>query len=265
MSALAHQRQHYILEVLRQRGNVRVIDVSEHLDVSEMTIRRDLAELEDKGLLQRVYGGAVSQTSRDIAYSSRNAASHDEKLEIAKCAASLVRSGQSVFLDAGTTCMEIARALLERSQRERLNFNITTHAINIATELAGHPNIRTYQIGGEVYRESFAITGLDAIAKIRSLHFDLFFMGVCGVHPEVGFTNTNSVEVEVKLAVMERTTTTYVVSDSSKWGQKNFSPIAPLQKVRGWITDTGLPKEARQVLRKMKLELILAQEGVGAD
>jgi DeoR/GlpR family transcriptional regulator of sugar metabolism len=263
MSALAHQRQHYILETLRQQGNVRVIDVSEHLSVSEMTIRRDLAELEDKGLLQRVYGGAVSSTSRDIAYSSRNAAFHDEKQAVAREAANLVKSGQSIFLDAGTTCMEIARALLERSRRERLQVNVTTHAINIATELAGHPNIRTYQIGGEVYRESFAITGPDAIAKIRSLHFELFFMGVCGVHHEVGLTNTNSVEVEVKLAVIERTKATYVVSDSSKWGKTTFSPIAPLSKVKGWITDDGLPKKAKRLL-KGKLELILAEDTLRA-
>jgi DeoR/GlpR family transcriptional regulator of sugar metabolism len=264
MSALAHQRQQYILEVLRQHGNVRVIDVSEHLSVSEMTIRRDLAELEDKGLLQRVYGGAISSTSKDIAYSSRNAAYHDEKQAIAHHAAGLVKSGQSVFLDAGTTCMEIAKALLERSQRERLQVNVTTHAINIATELAGHQNVRTYQIGGEVYRESFAITGPDAVAKIRSLHFDVFFMGVCGVHPEVGLTNTNSVEVEVKLAVMERSKASYVVSDSSKWNKTTFSPIAPLSSVTGWITDEGLPKEARRAL-KGRLELILADDKAHAS
>jgi len=259
MSALPHQRHRLILDLLYEQGSVRVSELSGKFAVSEMTLRRDLLELEERGLLQRIHGGATLK-SDNLGFGVRHKQHRNEKRLIGFSAAQMVKPGQSIYLDAGTTCVEVARALLKRNMEAPLEIQVTTHGVNIAAELAGHSGIRVHQIGGEVYRHTFATTGPSAVEQIEELYFDLFFMGVCGVHPEAGWTNTNRTEVDVKQAALKRAKGTYVVADSSKWEQVSFVSIAPLGAVQGWVSDARLSPKVTKHLDGLGLEVRLAEK-----
>lgn len=260
MSTLSHQRHRLILDLLFEQGSVRIRELSEMMKVSEMTLRRDLIELEERGFLRRIHGGAALKSDPDLGFGLRHKQHRNEKRQIAGVVAQMVKPGQSVYLDAGTTCVEIARALLQRNIQSPLEIQVITHGVNIAAELAGHTGIRVHQIGGEIYRHTFSATGPTAVDQIRGLYFDYFFMGACGAHLEAGWTNTSRAEVEVKQAALSRARATYVVADSSKWEQVSFVPIAPLGAVRGWVSDAQLPAKVVKNLTGLGLEVKLVGE-----
>lgn len=257
-----HQRNQAILRTLNDQGSVRSKDLAKKLKVSEMTIRRDLLELEQQGLLRRVHGGATALVNH-MGYGLRQKKQHEEKRALARQAALLVAPRQNIYLDAGTTAMEVAKALVKRNRQQPLHIQVITHGVNIATELIGHSGIAVHQIGGELYRDTFGAGGPGTAVQIRSFYFDYFFLAICGAEPTAGWTNTNLIEVEIKQAAMERARSTYVIADSSKWNQVSFVPIAPLGAANGWITDAALPKEAHKRLKALGLEVIMAPEEGG--
>lgn len=260
MSTLPQQRHRLILDLLFEQGSVRISYLSEKLAVSEMTLRRDLTELEERGFLRRIHGGAALKSDPDLGFGMRLKQHRSEKRQIAVTVAEMVKPGQSIYLDAGTTCVEIARALLQHNIESPLEIQVITHGVNISAELAGHTGVRVHQIGGEIYRHTFSAIGPNTVDQIRGLYFDLFFMGVCGATPEAGWTNTSRAEVEVKQAALERARATYVVADSSKWEQVSFVPIAPLGAVRGWVSDAQLPAKVVKHLRGLGMEVRLTDE-----
>jgi len=267
-TGLRSERTRLILSTLADNGAVSIRDLVSRLNVSEMTLRRDLADLEVQGLARRVHGGAVLASDRDPGYWLRHKTHQAEKRVIGAAAASMVEDGQTIYLDTGTTTLEVARSIRRRSLQEGLRIRVVTHAINVASELAGHSAIGLHLIGGELFSETLGTTGRQALAQVRGLNVDLFFLGVTGCDPEAGWTNNSPVGVDLKQLVLSRAARCYAVADASKWGRRGFLCVASIKSIDGWVTDDALPATARRKLARLGVDVRVArsvQEGGRAN
>lgn len=253
---LSEHRLALIMSELSARGECRTRQLAEQFQLSEMTVRRDLAELESRGLLRRVHGGAVLQ-NRDVEYAQRLTLDQAQKQLVGRAATRLLKSGQTVYLDAGTTAFEMARAIAEGLPQVS-QLHIVTHGINIVAELAGRTPYHLQLIGGEVYQNALSTVGPIALAQIADLNIDTFFMGAGGVDGKAGWTNSNHVEAVVKRAAIARSRNVCAICDSAKWGQESFAPIVPFDQVARWIVDRGLAREGVEAARAAGMTLTYA-------
>jgi len=256
---LTEHRLQLILSVLSARGECRTRQLAEQFQLSEMTLRRDLAELEARGLLHRVHGGAVLP-NRDVEYARRLELGQAEKHQVGRAAARLLKSGQTVYLDAGTTAFDMARAIVQ-GLPQVTHLHIVTHGISIASELAGRTPYQLQLIGGEVYQNALSTVGPVALAQIGDLAIDVFFMGAGGVDGTAGWTNSNHVEAVIKRAVIARSKNVCAICDSAKWGQQSFAPIVPFAGVTRWVVDRGLAREGVEAARAAGMTLSYADGG----
>jgi DeoR/GlpR family transcriptional regulator of sugar metabolism len=194
---LTAERRQFILEILRRDKKVLSSELSGVLKVSEDTIRRDLRELAESGLLQRVHGGALLPAPATASYTERQMQAPQEKESIARAAAKLIRSGQVVILDGGTTTLQVARQLpLD------LAATIVTNSPPIAIALAEHPQIEVVMLGGQLYKKALVNVGAAAIATLSTIRADICLLGVCSLHPEIGITVQNLDEAYIKRAMI---------------------------------------------------------------
>ena len=227
---LTSQRKHHILKILRQSGQVIAKELSEELGLSEDTIRRDLRELAAEGLLQRVHGGALPSSPAIGNYSFRLNVATDEKKMIGSAAAAMVRAGQVVILDGGTTAVQIARHF-----SDGLKATVVTHSPTIAVELVEHQHIEVILIGGRLFKHSVVSVGAPAIEGIGRIRADIYFMGVTGVHPDFGLTTGDFEEAHVKRALCASAAETIVLASPEKLNAVSPYVIAPLREVTGMI------------------------------
>lgn len=251
---LADHRQKLILSVLKAHGECRVSELARQFQLSEMTVRRDLRTLEERGLLKRVHGGAV-MADRDVVYQIRARLGLWQKQQIGRTAAGLIHSGQSIYLDAGTTTLEVARAICNNLAHVT-HLTITTHGINIANELAGKTPHRLILIGGEVYQNAFSVVGNTAEAQVAARQYDVFFMAAGGVDRDSGWSNTNFAEALIKRAALAQSRVAYAVVDSSKWANPCQVGVCPLDAAKKWIVDPDLPAEGVAAATAAGIELI---------
>lgn len=254
-------RHQQILSLLADSGRQAVAHLSPQLGVSEMTLRRDLEELEDRGLLRRVHGGAVLTGETDPGYWLRHRQSQEQKRQIGKQAASLVEAETTVYLDTGTTATEVARALASRAVKEGLRLSVATHSLNVALELTSSPSVKVHLIGGAVSSETLGTYGPGAVAEIGRLNIDMCFVGVTGVDIDAGFTNSSAVGIEVKQALLLRARKSYVVADTSKWRKSSMLRVCEMKEVAGWITDDRLPVADRRRIQRAGVAVITGQAG----
>ena len=165
----------------------------------------------------------------------------------------------TVYLDAGRTCMELARRIPDLPAVQRDTLRIVTHASNIATYLSEARVVRSvHQIGGYLDPITLAAAGPPALEQLKGLHYSVFFMGVSGADPDIGWTNSSLEQSTVKQVVMRHSAKVYVVADSSKWRSGNFTPIGPFEAVAGWIVDRNRETEIRPFFSRSKCDLIFA-------
>jgi DeoR/GlpR family transcriptional regulator of sugar metabolism len=194
---LTAERRQFILEILHRDRKVLSSELSNELKVSEDTIRRDLRELAESGLLQRVHGGALLTSPATASYADRQKQAPREKEAIAKIAAKLVRPGQVLILDGGTTTLQVAHHLpLD------LAATVVTNSPPIALALAEHPQIEVVMLGGKLDRQALVNVGVTVIESLRSIRADICMLGVCSLHPEVGISVANLDEAHVKRAMI---------------------------------------------------------------
>ena len=228
------ERLSAILERLSTDGSLGVTELSSALGVSSATIRRDLQLLEGQRLLSRTHGGAVPQgVLYELPLRYKTSRYHEEKLRIAREAASRVGDGSAIGLTGGTTTTEVARALVDRQQ-----LTVVTNALNIASELAVRSNLKLVVTGG-VARESYELVGPIAEASLAGLNLDIVFLGVDGISPDAGLTTHHEVEAHTDLALIDRARSVTVVADSSKLGRVAFARICEMTRVNELITDAG--------------------------
>ncbi|MGI8571789.1 MAG: DeoR/GlpR family DNA-binding transcription regulator [Solirubrobacteraceae bacterium] len=229
-----------ILERLSRNGSVSVSDIAGDLSVSPATIRRDLRLLEDQRLLGRTHGGAVPQgVLYELPLRYKSSRHQQEKLRVAREAASRVLDDWAVGLTGGTTTTEVARALVDRQ-----GLTVVTNALNIASELAVRPNLKLVVTGGVARAESYELVGPIAEASLEGLNLDIVFLGVDGISPGAGLTTHHEIEARTNRALIDRARQVIVVADSSKIGKVAFARICDLAGVDELIIDSTADREA---------------------
>lgn len=261
---LARQRQAIILERVREDGAVRVADLVRELGVSDMTVRRDLELLDERGLLEKVHGGATSVAGNALfepGFTAKSALQQAEKDAIADAAVALVEPGMAIGVSAGTTTYALAQRLADIP-----GITVVTNSVRVADILnqMGRAD-QTIILTGGVRTPSDALVGPFAVAALRTVHVDLVFVGVHGMDPHSGFTCPNLLEADTDRALIDAGRRLVVVADNTKWGVIGISSIARLDQADVLITDSGLDPGARRILTDTVRELVVVSpDGTGS-
>lgn len=249
------QRRREIAERINENGYVSIAELSVQFGVSEMTIHRDLYALEEIGRIKKTRGGAVSQAdiSVPVSFRARLAVHEDAKDRIGRKAAGLIRDGETVFLDASTTCMYIAKNL---GRMERLT--VYTNGPMVAIELAEKEGVEVYCISGLLSKETMALVGPQAESSLGALRPDKCFIGALGISVEEGIMDPYFPEASVKRVVMNVSQEVFLVAAADKFSQIGPHLTAPLEMIGVVITDLTARKEHTDACLKMGIRVILA-------
>jgi len=250
---LTTHRKQQILSILKLQGQVIAKEVSHDMGVSEDTIRRDLREMAQEGLLQRVHGGALPASPAIVHFAGRELITAEGKVAIGRAAAKLIQPGQVVMLDGGTTARQVARHIpLD------LKATIVTHSPTIATELLNHPNVEVILIGGRLFKHSVVAVGAVALQAIAEIHADTYFMGVTGVHPKSGLTTGDYEEAAVKRALSQAAAETMVLASSEKLNAASPYVVVPLSEISGIITERAAAASLTKPYEKLGIPVTRA-------
>jgi DeoR family transcriptional regulator of aga operon len=251
---LSEERRREILEMLRMDGRVLVRDLAKRFRTSLITVRKDLESLHHQGLLERTHGGALPVRTgalQDQTLQEKERLHKQEKLRIAAAAVRMIRPGQVIILDSGTTTTAIARGC-----RDLRGLTIITNATNIAADLAGS-SVEVILTGGTLRKNSFSLVGPLAEESLRKLSADMLFLAVDGFDVGYGLTTPNQHEARVNRAMSEAARRTIVVCDSSKFGRRSLSLIMPVSSVHETITDRGISRRELKAIREAEVEVTL--------
>lgn len=254
------ERQRRILELVDERGVIRVNDLSERFDVSVMTIRRDLIALEEQGLLSRSHGGAVSRRrfQREPYFDQKGRRNQAEKRAIARAAAALVEAGETILVNSGSTTLELLRTLPDIELRV-----VTSNAG--ALQALQSPAIECIVVGGVYRPRSNSLVGGLAIRTLEQVYGGKAFIGVDGLAIEAGLTTPHHQEAEIAREMIRRTRGEVIVlADSSKVGGIAPFVTAPLDEVDIVITDSGIGDEYRVALEERGIRVVVAPLEAGA-
>jgi DeoR/GlpR family transcriptional regulator of sugar metabolism len=237
---LTDERRDLILERLRADGTVVAAELSASLDVSADTVRRDLRELAEAGLLRRVHGGALPATVGARAYAVRREQAPAAKAAIAEATVRLFRDDQVILLDAGTTTLEVARHL-----PPELTATVVTNSPAVAVALADHPKVDVSVVGGLLDKHAQALVGAATIEGLRFIRADVLVLGVCSLHPDVGITVLELEESYVKRAMIANSAEVVAVSAAEKLGSAAPYVVGPLDELTYLVTeDSGTAEQA---------------------
>ena len=251
----SEKRKDKILEILKKNGTVRVTNLSKVLKVSEVTVRNYLTDMENKGLLTRVHGGAIFsyRPYYSMNLNQRLETNRQIKERIAKKAANLVKPNDTVMLNAGTTTLLAFRCL-----PFDYNLNIVTNSISIALEGSGNPNYNIVLIGGTINSKFQFTYGADAIETLKKYHADKLILSVDGIDVKNGFSTYYAEENQVDKTMIEQSDSCIVVADSSKFGRNAFSKVYDVSVADYIVTDTPINVEDAKSMSKLGLKIIEA-------
>ncbi len=249
----ADERRQQLSEFLAQRGFADLSLLVAELGVSESTVRRDLSQLEEEGIARRTHGGAVFVSDRFsvLNYADRESAAAAEKQAIGQAAARLIRDGETILLDGGTTTFQVARNLLMRS------LQVVTNSLPIANLLGSASNIELIVIGGYIYPRTGVALGPIAQQALASLHVNKAFMGVAGITEE-GLYNANVLMVEAEQQMMRCADEVILVADHSKFGKRALARLGGWDLIDRVVSDDRLDTKWQEVVRSADADLILA-------
>lgn len=242
------------MERVNRHGFVEVSHLSKILNISPTTLRRDLQKLEERKLLIRTYGGAISNEESKARYSfARAEVEHkEEKRKIGVVAANMIKEGDTVILGPGTTTMEIARNV-----KDKQKLVMITDSIDIAYELEGNSNITVILTGGVLREESHSLVGHVVEQVLGQMYADKLFLPVAGITISEGATNLDMFTVSVKKAMISTAREVIVVADSSKIGKRNLVPLTPLSAINKIITDDNAPPKEIEAFQRKGIEVIV--------
>ncbi len=252
------ERQKLILETLRDNRQVTVAELSRRFDVSEVTIRRDLRDLDAQGALQRAHGGAILVTPAAIEppVVQRMAQMQNPKESVGRAAAALVADGESVFIGSGSTTVYVARYLGDRK-----NLTVVTNALTVAIELASAEGVTVVVTGGMMRASELSLVGHIAEQSLREVRVDKVIIGIPAISLEAGLTNDYLPEVMTDRAIIEMASELIVVADHAKFGKIASAYLAPIERITTLVTDPGADSETLDRLERMGIRVIIA----GAD
>jgi DeoR family transcriptional regulator of aga operon len=249
------ERHETILNELKHTGKVAVHKLSNELDVSEVTIRKDLRILEDKGLLFRTHGGATltNPYTSDRPVSEKEKYQAEEKTAIARKAVELIGDNDSIILASGTTILAVARHI-----HSEKNLNVITSALNVSLELSQHENIEILQLGGQLRPSSTSVVGPYAEQFMEGITCGILFLGVDGIDLNFGLTTSNLMEASLNQKFLEVAQYTVVVADHTKFGKRGFSRICGLDKIQHMITDEGVSPDTILKLEEAGIQVTVS-------
>lgn len=253
---LTAERRQYILDILRRDKKVLSSELSTALNVSEDTIRRDLRELAESGLLQRVHGGALLASPAIASYADRQKQAPKEKEAIARAAAKLVCAGQVVILDGGTTTLQVACHLpLD------LQATVVTNSPPIAVALADHPYIEVVMLGGQLYKKAIVNVGAATVEALRMIRADLCMLGVCSLHPEIGISVTNLNEAYVKRAMIARAAEVVGLATAAKLDTAASYVVESIHALTYLVTASTVSDRVLAAYKELGLAIVREEAG----
>lgn len=253
MRSNLNERQNEIWNEIQREGEVKISELKDRYAVTDMTIRRDLEKLEALGLVRRTFGGAIPVTL-DVSLKDRDAMLTDEKMRIGKSAAGLIMPNQAIFIDGGTTTLQVAKHISPDS-----SVTVITNALNVAAVLM-EKGIHTIVAGGTLLEKTGSMVGPIAIEALSTMAFDQVFLGTTGMTAEHGFSNSNSFEAELKRHAMRRAGQVNVVADASKFGERFLHSFAGFKDVHRIVTDREPPETIREAAENEGLQIVVAPE-----
>ncbi len=248
------QRHKIILNELEKEGYVKVTELSERLEVSAVTIRKDLKELENKKMLFRSHGSVslFSSLISDRHIDEKEKIMVDEKLRIADAANQILERNDRIIIASGTTVLAFAN---------RINFTepltVITSSVKVSLSLCYRQNIEVIQLGGSIRKSAASVIGPEAENFLNDLACNKLFIGIDGLDLDFGITNSNIGEAHLNQVMMRAAQKVIVLADSSKFGKRGFGKICNLNQVHQIITDTNAPANVVQILREKGIEVTL--------
>jgi len=254
-------RHQEILEILIRQENVTVAELSERLDVSEVTIRNDLNQLAEEGRVIRTHGGAQitdERTRQEHTFIRRQRINVLQKRRIGELAATLVEPFESILLDASTTAVAVGQALKRNPDLQELT--VVTTGIFTALEMLGCPFINVILAGGHLRSVTGSATGSIANQALQSFNFQKVFLGASGLTLEDGLTDTPLMEVELKQTMLNRAQAVIAVIDGSKFGRTALASMASIDQISYVVTDETAPADLIEALRERGVRVLVATE-----
>ncbi len=254
---LPNHRREKIFDLIKEDGHAMVTQLSKIFKVTEVTIRQDLEKLEKSGMIKREHGGAfLKDVQTDVrSFRLRNQENLTEKANIAQKAIELVKDGDTIILDSGSTTTEIARKISGYR-----NLTVITNALNIALMLGADPGINLVVTGGEFKAPTLSLTGQKAADFFNNLHVDKLFLATAGITLRSGLTYPSISDIVVKRAMIESADVVYLVADSSKIGKTSFASLGSLSLINYLITDSKITEKNIVMMREHEINLIIAEQ-----
>jgi len=248
------ERHQYILDKLKREGKVNVLDLCSEMNVSSVTIRKDLKLLEDKNLLFRTHGGGtlMNPYTTDRHVNEKEKIRSDEKQTIGAAAAAMIEPNDCIIIASGTTVLSLAKSIKPQGQ-----LTVITAALNVATVLNHHPEIEVLVLGGILRKSSSSATGIYAEKILDDFSCTKLFLGVDGIDPEFGLTTTHVMEAQLNRKMIHTAQKTIVLADSSKFGKRGFGRICGLEDIEHVITDSGISDHMKDILKGMGINLTI--------
>lgn len=247
---LLDERRNRILQFIEQRGFVSLPDLCQHFGISESTARRDVEFLDGISQVRKTRGGATYVGDSISTLEERKVRSLQQKQEIAQAVADMIRDGDVVLLDGGTTTLEVARLLVGRT------LQVVTNSIPIINLLINQPSIELIAIGGYVYPKTGVALGPVAVQALRGIQARRLVMSVGGI-TERGLYNSNTLLVETERQMIDSSDEIWVVTDSTKFGHSALSYLCALDTVDRIITDDGITEEWQARLEQAGIEVVI--------
>ncbi|PKG22675.1 DeoR/GlpR family DNA-binding transcription regulator [Niallia nealsonii] len=251
---LPQDRQSEIMKQLHEFKTVKISELSKNLNVTRETIRKDLYEMEEKGLIRKVHGGAIlNKANLETSYINRKNTNENEKRSIVKRASEFVENGDTLYIDYGTTALLFTREILSKK-----DLTIITNSLPIANEIIDYSDFGVIIIGGNVRKNEKSLFGPIAYRGIEKLYVDKGFFGIGGVDINAGFTNVHMGESEVSRLMLEHCQKTIVMADYSKFNTVSMNQVAPIEKVDVLITDDKADSKLLEQLNEKNVKVITA-------
>lgn len=249
------ERHELILHQLKEKGRVSIQELSTRLEVSEVTIRKDLKLLEDKSLLFRIRGGGSLNNpyAHERPINEKALLNADEKQRIGQVARTLISQHDSIIIGSGTTVFELARCLNPTAA-----LTVITPALKVAQELSGRTHVEVMQLGGLIRPNSYSVTGAQAEYMLENLSCGLLFIGVDGIDFEFGLSISNLTEISLNRKMIEAAQSVAVLADSSKFGRRGIGKIGDLDQTQYVVTDPGVSAETVQLLEERGIKVVIA-------
>ncbi|MTK52668.1 DeoR/GlpR family DNA-binding transcription regulator [Paludibacter sp.] len=253
---LPNQRREKILELIREKGHAKVIDLSRIFKVTEVTIRQDLERMEKENIIVREHGGAYlkDNDSNIRTFNLQNQDNIAEKIAIARKAVEFIADGDTIILDSGSTTTEIAKLLTNYR-----NLTVITNALNIALILGAQMGITVIVTGGEFKAPTLSLTGQKAADFFQSLHVDKLFLATAGIALKSGLTYPGISDICVKRAMIDSVNETFLVADSSKIGKSSFASLGALSLINYLITDSKITADDIKWLKNNDVKFVIAE------